>query len=217
MPGPSGIGLDSTDSVGSSLDPIIIDSPPQSLEGVLKAHASKYIDECSEYTLTVDRTTREHLWTTVLSFYKGAKVKPNKLHKLLVIQFVGEAGADAGALRKEFFEDALKEARVRLFEGEDDCMVPRKDLGLQVEFEISGMLLAHSILQEGPTMAALSSCVYQFLVSGNAELYMCSKNDIPLNMATHHLVTFIEQVGLNCEAGVYRGGWTRSCAQSIKL
>lgn len=59
-------------------------------------------------TLTIDRTTREHLWTTVLNIYIGTKDRPNKLFKLLVIQFVGEVGADAGALHKDFLEDALR-------------------------------------------------------------------------------------------------------------
>lgn len=75
-------------------------------------------------------------------------------------------------------------------------MVLRKDLGLQ----ILGMLLAHLILQKGPTMAALRDCVYPSLVSGNAELCMCCKNDIPLNMATPHLVPSLTR--FNCEAVV---------------
>ena len=55
------------------------------------------------------------------SFYKGAISKPQKLRRPLVVNFVntGEIGSDAGALRKEFFEDAIREVNDRLFEGED--------------------------------------------------------------------------------------------------
>lgn len=191
MQGPSSISV----RTGSScVDPIVIEPQPNSLESILKDHAAKFVDESSEYLLTVDRTTTEKLWMSVVTFYKGAKVRPNKLHKGLVIHFSGEAGADAGALRREFFEDALNEADNRLFEGEINNRVPKKDFGLQMEFEIAGMLLGHSILQDGPSMACLSDSIYQYLVSENADLCFPSKSDIPLNLATHHLITFIEQV-----------------------
>ena len=81
-----------------------------------------------------------------------------------------------------------------MFEGEINNRVPKKDFGLQMEFEIAGMLLGHSILQDGPSMACLSDSIYQYLVSENADLCFPSKSDIPLNLATHHLITFIEQV-----------------------
>ena len=189
MQGPSGIGV----HTGSScVDPIVIE--PNSLESLLKDHAAKCVDDSSEYLLTVDRTTTEKLWMAVVTFYKGAKIRPNKLHKGLVIHFSGEAGADAGALRREFFEDALNEADNRLFEGEINNRVPKKDFRLQMEFEIAGMLLGHSILQDGPSMACLSDSIYHYLISEKADLCFPSKSDIPLNLATHHLITFIEQV-----------------------
>ena len=115
MQGPSSISVRTN---SSCVDPIVIEPQPNSLESILKDHAAKFVDESNEYLLTVDRTTTEKLWMSVVTFYKGAKVGPNKLHKGLVIQFSGEAGADAGVLRREFFEDALNEADNRLFEGE---------------------------------------------------------------------------------------------------
>ena len=186
--GPSGI------SGSSCVNAIVIEPPPKSLESLLKDHAAKFVDDSSEYLLTVDRTTPEKLWIAVVTFYKGAKIRPNKLHKGLVVHFSGEAGADAGALRREFFEDALNEADNRLFEGEINNRVPKKDFGLQMEFEIAGMLLGHSILQEGPSMACLSDSIYHYFISEKADQCFPSKSDIPLNLATHHLITFIEQV-----------------------
>ena len=96
------------------------------MESLLKDHAAKFVDDSSEYLLTVDRTTPEKLWIAVVTFYKGAKIRPNQLHKGLVVHFSGEAGADAGALRREFFEDALNEADNRLFEGEINTEYQRR-------------------------------------------------------------------------------------------
>ena len=58
MQGPSSISV----RTGSScVDPIVIEPQPNSLEGILKDHAAKFVDESSEYLLTVDRTTTEKL------------------------------------------------------------------------------------------------------------------------------------------------------------
>ena len=82
MQGPSSISV----RTGSScVDPIVIEPQPNSLESILKDHAAKFVDESSEYLLTVDRITTEKLWMSVVTFYKVQKVCPNKLHKGLVI------------------------------------------------------------------------------------------------------------------------------------
>ena len=122
-------------------------SSATTLPTLLKAHANKVMDTCSEYTLSVNRTTPEHLWLSAVAFYKGAAILPQKLKKQLVVQFndTGEIGADGGALRKEFFEDVLKEANARLFEGEDRNRVPKKDCNLEYLFTMAGMLVAHSV------------------------------------------------------------------------
>ena len=79
---------------------------------------------------------------------------PNKLKKQLVVSFseTGKIGADSGALHKEFFEDTLKEMNVRLFDGEECTHIPKKDYNLEVHFEMAGMLVVHSLLEEGPGM-----------------------------------------------------------------
>ena len=74
MQGPSGI------SGSSCVNAIVIEPPPKSLESLLKDHAVKFVDDSSEYLLTVDRTTPEKLWIVVVTFYKGAEIRPNKLH-----------------------------------------------------------------------------------------------------------------------------------------
>ena len=66
MQGPSSISV----HTGSScVDPIVIEPQPNSLESILKDHAAKFVDESSEYLLTVDRTTTEKLWMSIVTFY----------------------------------------------------------------------------------------------------------------------------------------------------
>jgi hypothetical protein len=68
-------------------------------------HARKVLDQSSEYILAIDRSTPEHFWLGVTSFYKGAIAKPQKVMRPLAVTFVntGELGSDAGALKREFF------------------------------------------------------------------------------------------------------------------
>ena len=72
--------------------------------------------------------------TVLISGVRGQK-HSQSLTALSAIS--GEAGADAGALRREFFEDALNEADNRLFEGEVNNRVPKKDFGLQMDYKWS--------------------------------------------------------------------------------
>ena len=106
----------------------------------------------------------------------------------------GEVGSDSGALRKEFFEDGIREVNSRLFEGDDNRRVPKKDLTLETLFEIAGMLVAHSISHEGCSIPCLSQCVFPYLVYGNIQQCYPNKDDIPLNISTHELITLIEEV-----------------------
>ena len=87
--------------------------------------------------MSIDRSTPEVFWSGVVSFYKGARGNPSKLKKYLVMNFVntGECGSDCGALKREFFEDALRTANEMLFEGEHDRRIPRKDFPLELQLK----------------------------------------------------------------------------------
>lgn len=178
---------------GSASKPIEIGDEPMTLQHLLHLQADKVLDMSSEYTLTVNRSTGESLWQTVMSFYKSSLAKSYKLRKELVIDFrgTGEVGADSGALRKEFFEGAIEQANLRLLEGEDDRRVLKKDWGMEYEYESFGALVAHSVLQEGPGIPCLSPCIFQYF--SGVDSYPV-KEDIPLNAGTHQLISFIEEV-----------------------
>ena len=49
------------------------------VEELLRNHASKTLDQCGEYNLTIDHSTKEHFWLGVTSFYKSSTAKPYKL------------------------------------------------------------------------------------------------------------------------------------------
>ena len=183
----------STSGLGSSAkDPIVVDEG-LTLACLLRSHAEKTMGG-NEYSLTVDRASEDKLWQAAMAFYKAAKSKPSKLRRELVVDFVGEVGVDAGALKKEFYEAVIVQANQRLFEGEEDRRVPKKDWGLELMFEMCGMLVGHSILQEGPGLPCLSPCMFDYMVSEEMDLCYPVKEDIPLNVSTHELITFIEKV-----------------------
>ncbi len=96
---------------------------------LLTSFSRQVVNDSADYVLSVDRSNQESLWMAVISFYKNAKSRPQKLQKQ-VVHFKGEAGADSGSLQWEFFEDGLKEANARLFDGEDDRRIPKKDWSL---------------------------------------------------------------------------------------
>ena len=48
------------------------------------------------------------------------------LTRHFLVQFLGEEGVGAGALKAEYFGELLKEMDRRLFEGSSSCRVPKK-------------------------------------------------------------------------------------------
>lgn len=154
------------------------------------------MDNFSEFSLVVNRCSPENFWSSAIAFYKGALGKPEKLKRSLVVSFDGhgEEGYDAGALKKEFFEDCLKAVNERLFEGNMYRTIPRKDVSMETLFEVAGMMISHSVLQEGPAMSLLSPFVFDYILHGDISKCHPLMEDIPLNMFTCELISAIEKV-----------------------
>ena len=166
------------------------------LQSLVNSQSEKFIDKFSEFCLSVDRSSPEHFWMSVLSFYKGAICKPEKLKRSLVVTYerTGKQGCDAGALKKEFFEDSLKVINEHLFEGDERRRIPKKNFSLELNFEVAGMVFAHSVFQEGPGMPCISPVVFEYLLHGDTSECFPVKEDIPMNLATCDLLTTIEKV-----------------------
>ena len=69
-------------------------------------HASRYMDGHNEHVLN---TNWHVLWNKVKVYYKRAIASPSMLKNLLMIDFSGEEGAEAGALLFEFYQDVVRQ------------------------------------------------------------------------------------------------------------
>ena len=83
---------------------------------------------------------------------------PEQLRREFRIEFEGEEGADAGALRNEFVEILLREMNELLFEGSENSCLPKKDSNLQWLFECAGIIIAHSFYSSRWTRISLLTC-----------------------------------------------------------
>ena len=92
-----------------------------SLPALLAHHTRENIDMQDDNVL---KTNRRVLWNKAMVFYKrGITTSPELLKKDLV-EFSGKEGADAGALKFEFFEKMLQEMNDHWFEGCDCRRIP---------------------------------------------------------------------------------------------
>lgn len=163
------------------------------LDTLLMMHAAEMIDSNRDTYLTVSRAG---LWQRAICFYKASKNCPQKLKQNLVVTLENEDGMDAGAIRGFFFEHLMKEVNERLFEGDSFRRVPKKDSELCSYFELAGLMVAHSVLQGGPSVDCICPAVYTTIMSGALEeaVEELSVHDIPLNAGTADLIAFIHEV-----------------------
>ena len=184
-------------STGSPLD---LNLPiHSSLQTILFELAHRTMDHSGELFLKVKKET---LWQQALPFYKELKVDENKLHKDINVEFVGEEGSDAGALKITFFEMMIRDVNNELFEGKEDKRIPKKDWGLEGMMEIAGMMIGHSIMCGGPGFDCLHPAYYYMLHSGATtheavpSEFIPSVEDIPESLAYCDLLELIQQVRL---------------------
>lgn len=71
---------------------------------------------------------------------------------------------DAGALRLEFFGDLLRNINNTLFEEKPDHRVPLYSWENIYLMKMAGIMVSHSILQNGPGMPCLTPYVYEFII-----------------------------------------------------
>lgn len=74
--------------------------------------------------------------------------------------------------------------------------VPKKDSELCSYFELAGLMVAHSVLQGGPSVDCICPAVYTIIMSGALEeaVEKLSVHNIPLNAGTADLIAFIHEV-----------------------
>ena len=164
-----------------------------SLAELLNGYVSSIMNESKEIWLNI---ARNNLWNAVLQFYKTAKHNPDKMKSKLNVEFEGEDGIDAGAIKGTFFELALSEGDQILFEGDIYSRVPKKDAGLEPYFEYFGMLVVHSIVNGGPTLRNVCPSIYQYIITNDMESTAEQLNlkGIPQTLASAEAIALIEKV-----------------------
>ena len=111
---------------------------------------------------------------------------------------------DVGVITFDYLSSVLKNAADRLFEGKDQCLVPKRSGGNIYMYKIVGVMIGHSILHCGPPFNVLASWVYE-IISGNSEenhiIPMIDKTMIPQNDATCTTIELIEQLDNYTDSG----------------
>ena len=166
---------------------------------VLEQHAARVIDSTADTTIEV---SRDNVWRKAKGFYKSCLHESQRvrLRRSLHIEFEGEEGIDAGALKAEFFSTVLKSLNEELFEGDHARRVPKCDWENVQMMEIAGMMISHSILQGGPGFPCLAPVVVDHLLTESAESLteVPFLQDVPLTAATGDLVDLIKKVSFIC-------------------
>ena len=121
-----------------------VDETPRELSptNILQEHGAKFKFEKS-FDLVVKR---DKLWKSALSFHKNCLHCPERLFYELRIEFDGEEGVDAGALRQQFFQCLMKEMNDKLFEGALTQRIPKRNSNVEKNFLSAGMMIGHSIM-----------------------------------------------------------------------
>ena len=199
-----GVGVLLEEAVEEETSPgqSMLDLPNQSsLQTILFEHAHQTMDHSREMYLKIKDT----LWQQAVSFYKELKTNEGRLHRDLTVEFDGEEGSDAGALKITFFELMMRSVNTELFEGKDEKRIPKKDWGLEGAMEMAGMMVGHSIMCGGPGFNCLHPAYYSMLHidSTNPESlqseFIPSVEDIPEALAYSDLLELIEQVAILLE------------------
>lgn len=156
------------------------------------------IDASDELIVKVNRAV---IFTKALSLYKVANHEPSMLKKSIIVEFSGEEGVDAETLKNNFFEEALRQADVKFFEGQPERRVPRCHWGSEESLEIVGCMIAHSLLQRGPGFPCLHPGLVHYLLTKNVAIESLNdssilpvKDDIPMNASTMDLIDLIDKV-----------------------
>ena len=140
---------------------------------------------------------RCNLWRDALVFYKTAMGNLEMLRRKLSVVFDGEDGIDAGALKAEFFTQVFNMAKKELFESADGkgwCLVPKRSGGNLQVFKVFGVIIAHSILQNGPFFKVLAPWVVDILLTENGVSGNISIDQIPVTAATGCLLNFVKSL-----------------------
>ncbi|XP_033473333.2 G2/M phase-specific E3 ubiquitin-protein ligase-like isoform X2 [Epinephelus lanceolatus] len=148
---------------------------PKSTEDVL-CFIEQQVDTSTEFKLCVDREDLPD--RGILQWKRKKAASPASALKVV---YIGEAGIDTGALRKEFLTDMVSGIEKRFFEGAGNQSKNPKDSLTDVDnenFRTVGEIMAVSLAQGGPPPAFLREWCYNFLCTGEVDLNSLSQEDV---------------------------------------
>ena len=119
-----------------------------------------------------------------------------KLQQPLNVTLAGESGIDAGALKAEFFTKVFEIARRELFENPEMlwCEMPKPSGGNLQIFKIFGVILAHSLLQEGSYFNYLAPWVVEVLLNEKDISVNVPLSHIPVTTPTRNIINFVKSL-----------------------
>ncbi|XP_062374727.1 uncharacterized protein zgc:112970 [Sardina pilchardus] len=162
------------DYVGSGAAEISL-CEPKSTEDILQ-FLEQQVDTTTQFKLCVDRA--ELLDRAILQWRRKKMASPASALKVV---YLGEAGIDTGALRKEFLTDMIVAIESRFFEGSGSQGKNPKysvtDLDNE-NFRTVGEVIAVSLAQGGPPPAFFKEWCYNFLCNGEVDLRTLSQEDV---------------------------------------
>jgi hypothetical protein len=148
-------------------------------------------------TLQRIRIDRQEFWADSVATFKDPQFNLKASPRVV---FLGEAGIDAGGLRREYATLLCREifsANASLFEGTDKNKLPIFSIqAIQSRLLfLAGKMIAYNIVHQDIGVPCLSPAFYAYMVSANIEESspFCSLNDI----ADYNVKQWIQQVGNN--------------------
>ena len=137
---------------------------------------------------------REQFWEDCVVFFKNPKFNPRYP---LRVRFAGEAGLDAGGLRREFgslLVSKLFSSEAMLFEGSDDRKVPvyNADAVHSNLFHLAGKICAYLLSRLDLGVSCLCPVIYSYITTD--EVHEASKQCTLEDIQDCDLRKFIEEV-----------------------
>ncbi|XP_075331966.1 uncharacterized protein LOC142390434 [Odontesthes bonariensis] len=133
------------------------------------------VDQRKDFKICVTR--QNLLQRGLLQWQRQKRGSPINHHK---VTFIGEAGIDTGALRKEFLTDMVHGIELKMFEGDSKGKSPIYSVSdLESGFyRTAGEIFAVSLAQGGPPPCFLRSWCFDFISSGELNVTKADVDDV---------------------------------------
>ena len=136
----------------------------------------------------------EHMLEDALAFYKNNSFDPRRP---LRISFVDQPAVDTGGVMQHFFHNVFEHLAFRdpysMFEGEQHQLRPHFSPGLLPLFKILGMMIAHSLCQNGPGFPYFAPYVYWYIATSSEEMALSYVSDHDLSVPVREIINQVSK------------------------